>query len=111
MTVRTWKFVALALAMALGCGFLMAQTRSGAQTAQPAAPNETGRFQIVNGTPEMAHNIMLLDTWTGRTWMTCHDSSSGNDGWCPLPQFSSPPGTNSPQASAPPAPHVLPGVD
>ncbi len=43
---------------------------------------ENGRWQIVNGTPDQAHNIMLLDTQTGDSWITCN----GPDGvgWCTL---------------------------
>jgi hypothetical protein len=81
MTMSTWKFVALTLAMALACGFLMGQTRSGVQTAPPLPPQQTGRFQIVNGTPTMSRNIMLLDTWTGDTWITCGEAPTA---WCPI---------------------------
>ena len=52
------------------------------QTARPpstavvtgGAPN--GRFQIVNGTPDVARNIMLLDTVTGDTWLFCNVAGS-----------------------------------
>jgi hypothetical protein len=42
---------------------------------------ESGRWQIVNGTPEQASNIMLLDTQTGDSWITCF-SSDGGTMWC-----------------------------
>jgi hypothetical protein len=92
MRGRAWKFVVFALAAVLGGTFLLAQTRQSTQTPQPqppqsAAVQRTGRFEIVNGTPDMARNIMLLDTWTGDSWEKC-SSTDNDDGWCPLPQFS-----------------------
>ena len=42
-----------------------------------------GRWTIVNGTPEQARNIMLLDTATGETWVVC-ESADGSTGWCRL---------------------------
>jgi hypothetical protein len=44
---------------------------------------ENGRWQIVNGTPEMAHNIMLLDTETGDSWIICGDPKITVD-WCSM---------------------------
>jgi hypothetical protein len=51
-----------------------------------------GRYQIVNGTPELTRNIMLLDTATGQTWQICTifgPADPGNPGksiefasWC-----------------------------
>lgn len=38
-----------------------------------------GRFQIVNGTPDMARNIMLLDTETGDAWVACEDQNKPDD--------------------------------
>ncbi|WP_310569323.1 hypothetical protein [Gemmatimonas sp.] len=45
-----------------------------------------GRFVIVNGTPELARNIMLLDTQTGRTWIACtaKDVGSTDSNWCSM---------------------------
>jgi hypothetical protein len=37
-----------------------------------------GRYQIVNGTPELTRNIMLLDTWTGNTWIVCEDKEAAS---------------------------------
>jgi hypothetical protein len=54
------------------------QTRS---TISTQAAN--GRWQIVNGTPEMSRNIMLLDTQTGDSWIVCSDSK-GVTYWCSL---------------------------
>jgi len=48
------------------------------------------RWQIFNGTPEMAKNIMLLDTVTGQTWILCHDSKTNADGWCNMFRESAP---------------------
>ncbi len=43
-----------------------------------------GRYQIVNGTPDQARNIMLLDTITGETWLSC--TVEGAFGWCKMKQ-------------------------
>lgn len=60
------------------------------QSQNPSRPNlkpiETppnGRYQIVNGTPEMTRNIMLLDTQTGKTWIIC-TGSDGATWWCTM---------------------------
>src|SRR6266540_2083884 len=45
------------------------------------APN--GRFQIVNGTPALVRNIMLLDTVTGDSWILC-EMGGGTTGWCKM---------------------------
>ena len=52
------------------------------QAVVGGAPN--GRFQIVNGTPELTRNIMLLDTVTGDTWILC--TTEGASGWCRMPR-------------------------
>jgi hypothetical protein len=49
--------------------------------SQPAPVSEIGRFQVVNGTPQYAMNIMLLDTVTGDTWIKC-GSPETSDTWC-----------------------------
>jgi hypothetical protein len=119
MFIHKWKLIALTLTMALGCIFLMGQTGSNVQTPrstpyQPAGPQQTGRFQIVNGTPGLPQNVMMLDTWTGQSWLTCEDTKVTSkpaastrlpDGlvppatvttkiiaWCPIPMLSSPSG-------------------
>jgi hypothetical protein len=43
------------------------------------------RYQIVNGTPAYARNIMLLDTQTGTSWISCN-GADGETSWCILPQ-------------------------
>lgn len=53
------------------------------QAAQ-AQPSLTGRFTIVNGTPTLTRNIMLLDTHTGQTWITCGGKDVGT-AWCDVP--------------------------
>lgn len=40
-----------------------------------------GRWQIVNPTPNMVRNTMLLDTQTGQAWVTCLDDA-GHVAWC-----------------------------
>jgi hypothetical protein len=93
MTIRRLNLVAVTVAIVLSCVFLSAQSRSGAQASQPVQHQENARYQIVDGTPELAANIMLLDTWTGESWEVCHNSD-GESGWCPMPRFNSP-GINS----------------
>ena len=50
-------------------------------TIQPIVTPPNGRFQVVNGTPELTHNIMLLDTQTGKTWIICGTSPTA---WCAM---------------------------
>jgi len=54
-----------------------------AQQPRVVQPTENGRFEIVNGTPDAARNIMLLDTQTGDSWVVC-TGSNGVTGWCKL---------------------------
>lgn len=42
-----------------------------------------GRFQIVNGTPQMTQNIMLLDTVTGDSWIICANKDRETL-WCKI---------------------------
>lgn len=53
-------------------------------SGQQRPAEQPGRYQIVNGTPQITRNIMLLDTQVGRSWVICsmRDSTSG---WCPMP--------------------------
>ncbi len=60
--------------------FVMAQPN--ATQTRTIPKTENGRWQIVNGTPELAHNIMLLDTQTGDTWITCGNKESTD--WCSM---------------------------
>jgi hypothetical protein len=59
---------------------LLAQTNF-TQTRTAITSGVNGRWQIVNGTPEMSRNIMLLDTQTGDSWINCTSASGQND-WC-----------------------------
>jgi hypothetical protein len=52
-------------------------------TQTRGTPTDPGRWQIVNGTPELARNIMLLDTETGDSWITYNDPQAGV-GWCTM---------------------------
>lgn len=51
----------------------------------PALPAVVGRFQIVNGTPTLTRNIMLLDTMTGDSWQIC-EAPDGTTTWCSIPK-------------------------
>ena len=86
---RRPKQAALLTLVLLGVLLMMAQSRSPNEPA-PArvlASEKAGRFQIVNGTPGYARNIMLLDTETGASWLTCN-GEEGATGWCSLPRWS-----------------------
>jgi hypothetical protein len=54
-------------------------------TPKPIETLPNGRYQIVNGTPEMARNIMLLDTQTGQTWAVC--LVDNKDSWCAMHRY------------------------
>jgi len=49
-------------------------------TLRPIETPPNGRYQIANGTPDQARNIMLLDTQTGKTWIICN--GAGGTAWC-----------------------------
>jgi hypothetical protein len=67
--------------------------------AKRAADLAIGRWTIVNGTPDMARHIMLLDTATGDSWIVC-DSEDGATGWCRLERGDSTSALNSPASSS-----------
>ncbi len=71
---------------ALSASFAAAQST---RPTQPVVGGPNGRFQIVNATPDQTRNIMLLDTVTGDTWLTC--TSDGATGWCPMSRFTGAP--------------------
>jgi hypothetical protein len=52
-----------------------------------------GRYQVVNGTPALSKNIMLLDSVTGSTWMMCSngDEVHGDYQWCEMAMTSNRP--------------------
>ena len=58
--------------------------RFGCNSQAASQSGSVGRYTIVNGTPSMARNIMLLDTITGATWLVCGDPKGEANGWCPL---------------------------
>jgi hypothetical protein len=64
MRMRTVVLGLLAGAVA----FLLLARTDATQTRPVTSGN--GRWQIVNGTPEITRNIMLLDTETGNSWVT-----------------------------------------
>jgi hypothetical protein len=59
---------------------LLAQTNF-TQTRTAMTSGVNGRWQIVNGTPEMTRNIMLLDTETGNSWIVCTGAGDETK-WC-----------------------------
>lgn len=73
--------ITVALIVAVGCLAMAQQPRI--TRAADTTKAENGRWQIVNGTPEMSRNIMLLDTQTGDSWITCADSKAGTN-WCSM---------------------------
>ena len=75
----------LLLVAAAGYRYAEAQGNS-APPRVVAQSGGNGRYQIVNGTPEMARNIMLLDTATGKTWVYCGDSDKVG-AWCPMERY------------------------
>jgi hypothetical protein len=50
---------------------------------QPLEAGVVGRYHIVNATPTIAANTMLLDTMTGKSWITC-PGTDGLPGWCSI---------------------------
>lgn len=72
--------IAIATVFAVACADAKAQQRP---------IDENGRYQIINGTPQFARNIMLLDTQTGRTWIQCETGDSAKfvtqgSNWCEM---------------------------
>jgi hypothetical protein len=76
------------------------------QTGRPPSPSivtggaPPGRFQIVNGTPTMTQNIMLLDTVTGESWILCETANRAT-GWCRMPRSESGSSLNRPDRVKP----------
>ena len=55
------------------------------QVVQPPQPAERpGRYQIVNGAGDLVPSIMLLDTATGDSWVTCGNAEIGRWHWCDM---------------------------
>jgi len=84
MTARNRVVTAVVVvAMAVGLGLAFAGKGTAARGAD-------GTWVIVNPTPEVARNIMLLNTRTGQAWQTCIDDTHELK-WCgPLPRTDSP---------------------
>ncbi len=78
--------VGLFLLMAQHPGTVHSQSRNPLPVPVTAS---AGRWQVVNGTPEMTRNIMLLDTATGDTWVVC-TLEGGTQGWCFMPRTTAP---------------------
>jgi len=90
------RFVSAALfAVAIITAVLV--TASLAQDKAPRTPIPApvtvtaGRWQVVNGAPEFRGMVMLLDTATGDTWISCVDDDKAN-GWCKMFRSSAPTG-------------------
>jgi hypothetical protein len=54
-------------------------------TLKPIETQPNARYQIVNGTPDLTQNIMLLDTQTGKTWEVCRIDK--DESWCAMHQY------------------------
>jgi len=81
---------ALAVAFYFVSGGAMAQAGAAPQS-QVVRAASNGRWTVVNGTPEYAMNIMLLDTATGDTWLKCGDKD-GVTYWCRILRTNTPTG-------------------
>jgi hypothetical protein len=82
---------------------VIAQPNATQTRATSNAKAENGRWQIVNGTPELARNIMLLDTQTGDSWINCADSK-GAVNWCSMARTFEQVGRVQPNGSSLPSP-------
>jgi hypothetical protein len=78
------RAVAVTVAVVLVLVFWLGVPARGDSRA--AVQSGGGRFQIVNGTPEMTRNIMLLDSTSGESWIVCTDEG-GTSGWCQMTRF------------------------
>ena len=72
----SWELCNLAPNVAGWCGMEAPGGRLNLST------KDIGRYEVINGTPGMTRNIMLIDRKTSSTWLFCDiDSSSA---WCPM---------------------------
>jgi hypothetical protein len=83
--MKNFMYACVALA-ALASAVHFASSSAQAQATPPGQQQvvrstSAGRWSIVNGTPQYARNIMLLDTATGQTWTKCADKD-GAEFWC-----------------------------
>ena len=83
VTVLIGSMLAVLAAIAALVGILVFRVNN---MSAPANAPTVPVFQIVNGTPEYAVNIMLLNTHTGESWVNCR-GEGGENGWCPMMQF------------------------
>lgn len=66
---------------------LVSSTQPPVNTVKPKADTtinmyQAQRYQIISST-KTARDTILIDTWTGTTWLYCHDNSN-KLGWCPM---------------------------
>jgi hypothetical protein len=85
--------LAAVLVLVLAAPWVIAQRPLNSIAAPAIAParsagQDVGRFQIVNGTPALAANIMLLDTVTGDSWVSCNSEKGMM--WCAQPRSDAP---------------------
>lgn len=71
---------AVLITIAMITATLVAQSKPATSIPAPVTVSN-GRWQVVNGRPEGARTIMLLDTATGNTWILCAGAEVG-DQWC-----------------------------
>lgn len=65
----------------------IAEAQASLKLLRTEVANRGGRFQVMNGTPQFARNIMIIDTQTGRAWIMCETkdaSSMTNTNWCAM---------------------------
>lgn len=85
------RTVAVAVVAAIAGGFAIAHGQPGRRSDEdvwrglgavdpPAVRAFQARWAVVNPTPAMAQNIMLVDAVSGETWITCN--SDGSVAWC-----------------------------
>ena len=85
--VRVIGLVAAVLTL-VATSLLVAQSR----TSIPAPVTQSsGRWQVVNGSPEFRGSVMLLDTATGDTWIACSNAEKA-EGWCRMFRSNAPTG-------------------
>jgi hypothetical protein len=85
----------VALVIVASAGLLTATLQAQTKPAPPPIPAPVsvaaGRWQVVNGAPEFRGMVMLLDTATGQTWISCVDTE-GSNGWCRMFRSDAPAG-------------------
>lgn len=85
---RSSKLTNVAITVILA-SFALSCERAEASQQQPPAP-APGRYEVVNPVPSVGQRIMLLDTWSGRTWIICDTkdvsglTATTNSNWCAM---------------------------